>query len=193
LTPKTTRNTATRKTTRKAPVPARKQHAVARTAATGVRQARMGRELAAASGKTVAYRAALIAKAAESGSGLGEPELARMSVEKGAVAIESSAAMAGKLRGLNLILMDFWLLQLHRSTSSGLALAACRSLPAAAAVGVRTAQTMFSDIITAGIRMTRSTQDATDSWLKPVHRVASANAVRLGGRSPNPSTPSRTS
>jgi hypothetical protein len=186
LTPKTTRTTSTRKTMRKAPVPARKQYAVARTAATGVRQARMGRELAAASGKTIVYRAGLIAKAAESGSGFGEPELVRMSVEKGAVAIESGAAMACKLPEFNLILMDFWLLQLHRSRSSGLALAACRSLPAAAAVGVRTAQTMFSDIITAGIRITRSTQDANDSWLKPVYRVASANAVRLGGRAPKP-------
>src|SRR5690349_7008386 len=60
LAPKTTRNTATRKTTRSALGPSRKQHAVARAVATGRRQARMGRELAAASGKTIAYRAALI-------------------------------------------------------------------------------------------------------------------------------------
>ena len=98
----------------------------------------------------------------------------------GAVALESGAAMMGKLPEFNGIVMDFWFRQLWRSTSSGLALAACRSVPAAAAVGVRAAEAMFSYIISAGIRLTRSIQYATDAGLKPIHRVASANAARLG-------------
>ena len=180
LAPKTARKGTTRKTTGKAPVPAKKQRGLTRTAAAGVRQVRIGRELAAASAKTIAHRGAIIAKAMGSGSGRSGPELARMSDEKSAVALESSAAMMGKLPEFNRILMDFWFRQLQRSASSALALAACRSVPAAAAVGVRAAEVMFSDMISAGIRLTRSTQRATDAGLKPIHRVASANAVRLG-------------
>ena len=182
MTPKTARKDTTRKTLGKAPVPAKKQRGLTRTAAAGVRQVRIGRELAAASAKTIAHRGAIIAKAkgSGSGSGLSGPELARMSDEKSAVALESSAAMMGKLPEFNRILMDFWFRQLQRSASSALALAACRSVPAAAAIGVRAADAMFSDMISAGIRLTRSTQPQTDAGLKPIHRVASANAVRLG-------------
>jgi len=35
-------------------------------------------------------------------------------------------------------------------------------------------------MISAGIRMTRSTQHVADAGLTPIHRVASANAARLG-------------
>ena len=181
MAPKTARKGTTRKTTGKAPVSAKKQRGLTRTAAAGLRQVRIGRELAAASAKTIAHRGAIIAKAMGSGSDLSSrPELARMSDEKSAVALESSAAMMGKLPEFNRILMDFGFRQLQRSASSALALAACRSVPAAAAVGVRAVEAMFSDMISAGIRLTRSTQHATDAGLKPIHRVASANAVRLG-------------
>ena len=72
-----------------------------------------------------------------------------MSDEKSAVAIESSAAMMDKLPAFNRILMDFWFRQLQRSASSALALAACRSVPAAAAVGMRAAEAMVADMISA--------------------------------------------
>jgi hypothetical protein len=180
LSPKKARKGATRKTTVKTPVLAKKQRGLARTAAAGVRQARMGGELAAASAKTIAHRGALIAKAMGSPAGHSEPEFTRMSDEKSAVAIESSAAMMGKLPEINRILMDFWFRQLQRSASSALALAACRSMPAAAAVGLRAAEAMVADMISAGIRLTRSTQHVADAGLTPIHRVASANAVRLG-------------
>ena len=180
MTRKTARKRATRKTTGKAPVPAKKQRGLARTAAAGVRQARIGRELAAASAKTIAHRGALIAKAMGSPAGLSGPEFTRMSDEKHAVAIESSAAMLGKLPEFNRVLMDFWFRQLQRSASSALALAACRSVPAAAAVGMRAAEAMVTDMISASIRLTRSTQHVADAGMMPIHRVASANAVRLG-------------
>ena len=88
--------------------------------------------------------------------------------------------MMGKLPEFNRILLDFWFRHIERSALSALELAACRSLPAAAAVGVRAAEGMFSDMISTGIRLTRSTQHATEAGVKPMHRVASANAVRLG-------------
>jgi hypothetical protein len=180
LTRKTVRKAPTRKTTGKAPASAKKRRPLARTAAAGARQVRIGRELAAASAKTIAHRGVVIAKAISSPAGLGEPELARMRDEKSAVAIESSAAMMGKLPEFNRILMDFWFRQVQRSASSALALAACRSLPAAAAVGMRAAEAMVADMISAGIRLTRSTQHVADAGMMPIHRVASANAARLG-------------
>ena len=180
MTRKTARKGATRKITAKAPIRAKKHRTPARAAAAGVRQARIGRELAAASAKTIAHRGVVIAKAISSPAGLSEPELARMRDEKSAVAIESSAAMMGKLPEFNRVLMDFWFRQLQRSASSALALAACRSVPAAAAVGMRAAEAMVADMISAGIRLTRSTQHVADAGLAPIHRVASANAARLG-------------
>ena len=180
MTPKKVRKSATRKTTGKTPVPAKKHRGLARTAAASVRQARVGRELAVASAKTMAHRGALIAKAMGSPAELSGPEFTRMSDEKSAVAIESSAAMMDRLPAFNRILMDFWFRQLQRSASSALALAACRSVPAAAAVGMRAAEAMVADMISAGIRLTRSTQHVADAGLTPIHRVASANAARLG-------------
>jgi hypothetical protein len=180
LTPKTARKGATRKTTGKAPVSAKKQRGLARTAAAGVRQARISRELAAASAKTIAHRGVLIAKAMGSPVSVSGPEFARMSDEKSAVALESSAAMMGKLPEFNRILMDLWFRQLQRSASSALAFAACRSVPAAAAVGMRAAEALASEVISAGIRLTRSSQHVADAGLTPIHRVASANAARLG-------------
>ena len=85
MAPKTARKGTTRKTTGKAPVPAKKQRGLTRTAAAGVGQVRIGRELAAASAKTIAHRGAIIARAMGSGSGRSGPELARMSDEKSAV------------------------------------------------------------------------------------------------------------
>jgi hypothetical protein len=180
LAPKTARKGTTRKTTGKAPVPAKRKRELTGIAAAGVRQARIGRELAAASAKTIAHRGAIIARAMESGSDLSGPEFSRMSDEKNAAALESGAAIMGKLPEFNRILMDFWFRQLQRSALSALALAACRSVPAATAVGVRAAEGLLSDMISVGTRLTRSTQHATDAGLKPIHRVASANAVRLG-------------
>jgi hypothetical protein len=180
LTPKKARKSSTRKTTGKTPVSAKKHRGLARTAAASVRQGRVGRELAVASAKTMAHRGVLMAKAMGSPAGLSGPEFARMSDEKSAVAIESSAAMMERLPAFNRILMDFWLRQLQRSASSALALAACRSMPAAAAVGMRAAEAMVADMISAGIRLTRSTQHVADAGMTPIHRVASANAARLG-------------
>jgi hypothetical protein len=45
---------------------------------------------------------------------------------------------------------------------------------------MRAAEAMVSDMISAGIRLTRSTQHMSDAGLTPIHRVASANAARLG-------------
>ena len=39
---------------------------------------------------------------------------------------------------------------------------------------------LILDMISAGIRLTRSTQHVADAGLTPIHRVASANAARLG-------------
>jgi hypothetical protein len=150
LTRKTVRKAPTRKTTGKAPASAKKRRPLARTAAAGARQVRISRELAAASAKTIAHRGGVIAKAMGSPAGLSEPEFARMRDEKSALAIESSAAMMGKLPEFNRVLMDFWFRQLQRSASSALALAACRSLPAAAAVGMRAAEAMVADMISVG-------------------------------------------
>ena len=177
---KKARKAATRKTAVKTPVSAKKHRGLARTAAASVRQARVGRELVAASAKTIAHRGVLMAKALGTPAGLSGPEFARMSDEKRDVAIESSAAMMNKLPEINRILMDFWFSQLERAASSTLALAACRSLPAAAAVSVRAGEAMVSDLISAGIRLTRSGQHLADAGMTPIHRVASANAVRLG-------------
>jgi hypothetical protein len=136
--------------------------------------------LAVASAKTMAHRGVLIAKAMGSPTGPSGPEFSRMSDEKSAVAIESGAAMMGMLPEFNRILMDFWFRQLERAASSTLAFAACRSLPAAAAVSLRAGEAMVSDMISAGIRLTRSSQHVADAGMTPIHRVASANAVRLG-------------
>jgi hypothetical protein len=171
---------ATRKPARKTPVSAKKGRGLPRAAAASVRQARVGRELAAASAKTIAHRGVLIAKAMGTPAGLSQPEFTRMSDEKSAVAIESSAAMLGKLPELNRILMDFWFRQMERAASSTLALAACRSVRAAAAVSLRAGEAMVSDMISAGIRLTRSSQHVADAGMTPIHRVATANAVRLG-------------
>src|ERR1700694_915721 len=81
----------------------------------GAKQVRTIGELADASAQTIALRLRIFDKATGFTKGVSDPEFARMSNEKIAVASEAGIAMIGKLAELNRIFLDFWFRQVQRS------------------------------------------------------------------------------
>jgi len=143
-------------------------------------RARRAHELANASAATIAHRGVMIGRELATPTGFADPEFARMGQEKVLAAGLAATAMLQRFAGGHRIWTDFWLQQLRRSFSVLPQIAASRSPVHLAQIAALSGGALMSDCVALWARTAELSQAAADAAARPVHRVAVANARRLG-------------
>lgn len=143
-------------------------------------RAKRAYELANASAATIAHRGGMIGRELAAPTGFADPEFARMGQEKVLAAGQATAAMLQRFAGGHSIWTDFWFQQLRRSLSVLPRLAASRSPLHLAQIAALSGGTLMSDCFALWARTAELSEAVADAGARPVHRVAAANARRLG-------------
>ena len=160
----------------------RPQVALAATGAAWSQLVQMGSEVAVASAHTIAHRTTLMADAAAGAAALDHPEFALMGQEKLDAAVEAGTAMVHGLPAMHGLLAAWAWGQTLRAADAIADASACRSLEALGGVQSRFVETSLAASVETGARLARSSLRIAGTGLRPVHRVASANARRLSSR-----------
>jgi hypothetical protein len=129
-------------------------------------------EMTVAAGQTIGHRSLMLAQAAGDPVALRHPEFTRMMTEKMAVAVETGAEMTRRLAAAQ------WGWAGWFGAQAQLGAAALAASPAIAWQHWLTASTGQAAEI--GQRLMADAAALADAGLTPAHRVASANARRLG-------------
>ncbi|HYD30631.1 MAG TPA: phasin family protein [Azospirillaceae bacterium] len=137
------------------------------------------REMAAAAGKVIGYRTALMAEALGDPVAMTNPEFTLMGSEKVEAATESAFAMADGIRAL----ADAWNLwmatQARAAFGAAADLAACRTPLDLVTLQQRYVESVLTGSMASGSRLAVGTARLIDAGLVPLHRTAMANARRL--------------
>lgn len=137
-------------------------------------------ELAVAAGQTIAHRSGMLARAAGDAVALADPEFVLMGHEKLAVAVETGHAAAAAFLEGQRMWSDWMMRQAWTMMEAGLAMATSCTPGAALAAQLRCANRSLVNAESAGAGLVSAVSDAASRLLHPAHRVASANARRLG-------------
>lgn len=143
-------------------------------------RAKRAYDLAHASVATIAHRGAMIGRELAAPTGFADPEFARMGQEKVMAAGQAANAMLQRFAGGHSIWTDFWFQQLRRSLSVLPQIAASRSPVHLAQIAAHSGGTLMSDCFALWARTAELSEAVADAGARPVHRVAAANARRLG-------------
>jgi hypothetical protein len=153
---------------------------LARTTRELTRTARRTVELATVSAETIGHRTAMMVKAAGDPVALSNPEFTLMVREK----VEAFARAFGAVGGGFQVMQGIWMAaavgQSMATAQAMAALAACRTPEQVVAVQRRYIEAVTTDAAAAGSRFVHAAAEIAGSGLLPVHKVAAANAKRLG-------------
>lgn len=147
---------------------------------TRLARARRTQELAAASAETIAHRALRIGRALAAPHGLADPELTRMGHEKLHAGGEAAAAVALRLASGHRLWTDFWFQQGRRGLAVLPRIAASRSPLEMAQICSVSGAMLLADCLGFWARAAGLAESAVDAGARPIHRIAAANARRLG-------------
>jgi hypothetical protein len=135
-----------------------------------------GAATALAAATTIGHRTAMLAAAASDPAALGHPEFKRMGQEKIDAGLEVGAILGGRLALLPLHVASWWWSAATRGGEAVAAMALSRS-PAELALAQ---QRYVSGLAASTRRLVEAAVGDLAAGLAPVHRVAAANARRLG-------------
>ncbi len=143
-------------------------------------RAKRAADIANVSAQTIAHRGVMIGRELAAPTGFADPEFARMGREKVLAAGEAGNAMLWRFAGGHRVWTDFWFQQLRRSFSVLPQIAASRSPVHLAQIVAHSGGTLMSDCFALWAKAANLSEAVADAGARPIHRVAAANARRLG-------------
>lgn len=136
-------------------------------------------EMATAAGQVIGYRTAMMAEAMGDPAAMIDPEFTLMGHEKVDAILESAVAMADGTRAL----FDAWTVWMTGQSRAALGavsgLATCRTPFDLLEVQYRFIEASLSGTMASGSRIALGAARLAQAGLAPVHRTATANALRL--------------